>query len=167
MLLLTERSQSTQCISVCCILGCVAHADPCSPPKTPTTGMWASKLDHEAMEEGGLVWWITFSCTSYRPGEEMAPRSTMGRRRFKTDALGDVLLGKLGSCHSCGCYFDNVTPTYTFLLSKYTTSWLRCFLISVASFQQGNRPDTAKTVQQHDGFKELTRPLHFPDLNTQ
>ena len=31
----------------------------------------------------------------------------MGRSRLRQcDALGSVLLGNLGSCHPCGCYFD-------------------------------------------------------------
>lgn len=32
-----------------------AHADSCPQTKAPTMGMWASKLNHGAMEEGGLV----------------------------------------------------------------------------------------------------------------
>ena len=27
-------------------------------------------------------------------------------RQKQWDALGNVLLGNLGSCHPCGCYFD-------------------------------------------------------------
>lgn len=32
--------------------------DPCLLPKTLTMGTWAPELDHVAMEEGVLVWWI-------------------------------------------------------------------------------------------------------------
>ena len=32
-----------------------AHADPCPLPKAPTMGMWASELDHGAMEEESWV----------------------------------------------------------------------------------------------------------------
>lgn len=42
-----------------------AHADQCTPLKASTMSMWASELDHEATEEVGPVWWITFSFISY------------------------------------------------------------------------------------------------------
>lgn len=31
----------------------------CTPAKAPMMGIWASKLDHAGMEEGGMVWWAT------------------------------------------------------------------------------------------------------------
>lgn len=54
MLVLIERCKNTQSIEVCSIWGCVAQ----------TMGTWASEMDHRAMEEGGLLRWITFSCIS-------------------------------------------------------------------------------------------------------
>ena len=73
MLVLLDRCQNTQCIAVCCVWGCIATDQsgcqcwpltsvPCE--EEPTMGTWASELDHRAMEEGGLVWWMTFSFTS-------------------------------------------------------------------------------------------------------
>lgn len=38
-----------------------AHADRCHLPNVTTVDMWASELDHRAMEGGHLVWWITLS----------------------------------------------------------------------------------------------------------
>lgn len=62
---------------------------------------WALQLDHRAMEEGGLVWWITLSfrscaylgaCASLtRKRDE---ECNIGRRQC--DPLGNVLLGTLG-----------------------------------------------------------------------
>ncbi|XP_051512984.1 uncharacterized protein LOC127417191 isoform X2 [Myxocyprinus asiaticus] len=41
------------------------------------------------------------------PGEEMAAGCTMGRRQAGGGSVMlNVLLGNLGSWHSCGCYFD-------------------------------------------------------------
>ncbi len=86
-------------------MGQGAHADPCPLPKAATVGTWASELDHGAMEECGLVWCITFSFTSLGwPGACCLPGEsgcTMGKRQAGegSDALGDVLLGNLGSCH--------------------------------------------------------------------
>ena len=82
--------------------------------KVPTMGMWASELDLRAMEEGNLVWWITFSFTSRGwPGTcALLTWGTHGTRMhdrkkaslwMQCDALGNVLLGNLGSCHPCGC----------------------------------------------------------------
>ena len=67
------------------------------------------------MEEDGLIWWITFSFTSHGACVSLilGKRSTRmhyGKKaswQRQCDALGNVLLGNLGSCHSpCGCYFD-------------------------------------------------------------
>ncbi len=70
-----------------------------------------------SLEEGGLVWWITISfilggwlcaCTSLTWGThgtkmQYSKKASLWRQ---CDALGNVLLGNLGSCHPCGCYFD-------------------------------------------------------------
>ncbi|KAK3553071.1 hypothetical protein QTP86_031172 [Hemibagrus guttatus] len=40
------------------------------------------------------------------PGEHVASGCTMGSRRRQCHALGNVMLGNLGSCHPCGYYFD-------------------------------------------------------------
>ena len=37
-----------------------AQADPHPSSKALTMGMWAPELDHRAMEEGDLVWWVFF-----------------------------------------------------------------------------------------------------------
>lgn len=42
----------------------VAQADLCSLPKAATTGLWASELDHRAVDDG-LVWWVMFSVPSH------------------------------------------------------------------------------------------------------
>ena len=61
ILVLTERCPNTHCIAICCIQGCIAAEQsecPCWPLSTDenaTMGTWASKLDHGAMEEGGLI----------------------------------------------------------------------------------------------------------------
>lgn len=68
-------------------------------------GTWTSQLDHKAMEEGGLVRWLRFSFTSYglltwrTPGNRMNYWKKLSRKQY--DALR-----KVGSCYSCGSYFD-------------------------------------------------------------
>ena len=48
MLAITDRCQNTQCIAACW------------PLSNATISMWTSELNHWAMEEGVLVWCITF-----------------------------------------------------------------------------------------------------------
>ncbi len=144
-----------------------------------TYSMWTSKLDHVAMEEGCLDWGIAFS---FRSGgwllgesvcrlseEDMAAGCTgkkAGRRR-QCYALGNVLLGDLGSWHSCGCYFD------TYHLPKHCcrprtpfhgsgVPWRQCPLSAECTCH------TAKTVQEwfeeHDNeFKVLLWPPNSPE----
>ncbi len=114
-------------------MGQGAHADPCQLPKAATVGTWASELDHGAMEECGLVWCITFSFTSLGwPGACCLPGEsgcTMGKRQAGegSDALGDVLLGNLGSCH---VHVDATLTCSTYL------KWKQYFLVAVASFSR-------------------------------
>ena len=82
---------------------------PCPLPKVPTLGTWASELDHRAMEEWGLVWWIMLSFTSggwlgacaLLTWGTPVTRMHYGKRASwwrQCDALGKVLLGNLESC---------------------------------------------------------------------
>lgn len=58
-----------------------AHADPCHCEKAPTM---KNEVDHGAMEERDLVWWVTFYlhhvnsrvCVHHLPGGEMLPGCT-------------------------------------------------------------------------------------------
>ena len=121
MLVLIERCQHTHCTTVCCVWGCIAtdkSGCPCSSSlKAPTMDTCASELDHRAMKEGSLVWRITFSFTS--PGWlgrcALLTWGTQGsgmhygkKARWwrQCNALGNVVVGNFGSCHSCGCNFD-------------------------------------------------------------
>ena len=85
-----------------CIWGCMAvdqSGCPCwprPPLKSPIMSMWASELDHWAMEEDGLVWWIPFSFKScgwlgafalLTWEEHMAPGCNMGRWLADGDSL--------------------------------------------------------------------------------
>ena len=123
VVVLIERCQNTKCIAVCCIWGCIAANQsgcPCwhlSTAESTTMIMWASELGHGAMEEGGLVWYIMFSftsrgwpgvCASHTWGTHGTRMhyGKKGGRRSQCDALGNILLGNLGSCHLCGCYSD-------------------------------------------------------------
>ncbi len=124
MLVLVERFQNTQCIAVCCVWGCIA-ADQSGCPCWPLSTVESANSRHVSIRtgpqrngrSGGLVWWIAFSFTSRGwPGAcaSLAWRTHGTRkhyrkkasRRRQRDALRNVLLGNLGSCHPCGCYFD-------------------------------------------------------------
>ncbi|KAK3564521.1 hypothetical protein QTP86_022875, partial [Hemibagrus guttatus] len=75
-----------------------------------------------------------------------------GKLRRQSHALGNVLLGILGSCHPCGCYDD------TYHLPKHCCRPCTPF--------HGN----AKTVQEwfdehNNEFEVLTWPPNSPDLN--
>lgn len=66
MLTMMERYQNTQCISVCCVWSCVAANQSGCPSwalyttKSTYNGHWSSEMEHKIMEEGGLVWQVTF-----------------------------------------------------------------------------------------------------------
>lgn len=66
MLVLKEKAwehtvhSSLHCMGLCRQTGHSDHTDPSPQPNVPIVGIWASELDHRKMEEGSLVWWITF-----------------------------------------------------------------------------------------------------------
>lgn len=50
------RYQHLQCITACCVWGCIeTHADLCPLLNAPTMAMCLSELDHGAMEEGDMI----------------------------------------------------------------------------------------------------------------
>ena len=80
---------------------------------------WAHEHQKLTMDQWktGLVWWITFSFASSGwpgvyaslPWGTHAIRMHYGEkasRQRQCDALDNVLLGNLGSCHPWWCYFD-------------------------------------------------------------
>ena len=132
------------------------------------------------MEEGSLVWWLTFSFTSPgRPdacalltqgthGTRMNYRKMASRQR-QCDALGNVLLENLGSCHPCGCYSD------TYHLPKYCCRPCTPFHgnnippIAVASLSRIMRHKAKMTqewFEEHNNeFEVMTWPPNSPDLS--
>lgn len=62
------------------VWGCVVadHIYPYQQPKSPTISVWASELDHEALEKGGLIFWIALW---------MAECVSLIRARDGTDAV--------------------------------------------------------------------------------
>ena len=120
MLALIERCQNTQCIAVCCVWGCRA-ADQSGCPCWPLsivestnngqlsirTGPWSNGrrwpglMNHVffyIMSMAGLLTWGT-------NGTRMHYEKKTNQQK-QCDALGNVLLGNLGSCHPYGCYSD-------------------------------------------------------------
>ena len=88
-------------------------------------------------------------------------------QRRQCDALGNVLLGNLGCCHPCGCYFD------TYHLPKHCC---RPFMGTVfhdgcGLFQHDNALcHKAKMVQEwfgehNNNFEALTWLSNSPDLS--
>lgn len=73
------------------------------------------------------------SLTRHRDG----PRIYYGKKAsWQCYALGNVLIEKFGSCHSCGCYFDIYhLPKLSFWI-KNTPSWERYFLMADASLSR-------------------------------
>lgn len=86
------------------------------------------------------------------------------------DALGNVLLGNLGSWHSCGCYFD------TYQLPKHSCrgedsllangiswwQWILSRIMSPTTVQRLFRNSLRKMTE----FKVLPWPPNSPDVNT-
>ena len=108
-------------------------------------GLWASELDHGAMEEVGPVWCFTLSFTSRgRPGACVlltwgthGTGCTMGRRHAggrQCDALGNVLLGlvlpySLMAVASFSRITHHATKQKWFRNGlRSTTTTLRCWL---------------------------------------
>jgi len=90
-------------------------------------------------------------------------------RRRQCDALGNVLLGNLGSCHSCGCYFDT---THLNIVADHTHPFMETvFPGGCGLFQQDNAfCHKAKMVQEwfeehNNEFEVLTWPPNSPDLS--
>ncbi|KAK3543439.1 hypothetical protein QTP70_020917, partial [Hemibagrus guttatus] len=90
---------------------------------------------------------------------------------WRRQCLGNVLLGNLGSCHPCGCYFD---PYH--LPKRCYRPCLPPFMETVfpdgcGLFQQDNAPcHKAKMLQEwfdehNNEFEVLTWPPNSPDLN--
>ena len=133
-----------------------AYSYPCQPLKALSMGTWASELDHGAMEEGGLVWWIMFSFTSCGwPGvcvsltwETHGTRKHYGKKASRQIwCFGQC--SDLGSCYPCGCYFD------MYHLPKHC-----CRLCT--PFHVSNIPWWL--VPQSKSYEVLTWPPNFPDL---
>ena len=106
---LIERCQNTQCITVCCVWGCIA-ADLSGCPCWPLSTTQSTNNGHVSIRTGpqsnerkwpGLMNHF-FSSTSC--GWLGACASKKASRLRHCDALG--MLGNLGSFHPCGCYFD-------------------------------------------------------------
>ena len=85
--------QNTQCITVCCVSGCIAADQSGSPcwPLSDSCSFFTSR--GWAGASASLIWGTHGTRIHY--GKEPSQ-----------DALSNVLLRNLGSCHPCGCYFD-------------------------------------------------------------
>ena len=123
MLVLIERCQNTQCITVCCVWGCIA-TDQSECPCWPLSTAKSANNGHISIRTGpqsnarkwpGLISHIFFymtwmtGCVCHIPGGTHGTKMYCGRKASRwrlCDALGNVLLGNLGFCHPCGCYFD-------------------------------------------------------------
>ena len=132
------------------------------------------------MEEGGLVWWITFSFTSHGwlvhvcrlPGEHVAPEYTMGRRQA---GGGSVMVWAVFCWETFGpAIHVDVTltcTTYLSIVADHEHPFMEMvFPDGCGLFQQDNAPCLKATVVQewfekHDKFEVLTWPPNSPDLN--
>ena len=131
MLAVIERCQTTQGITACCLWGCVA-ADQLECPDSPLMGLrscrpvtvprlapvqcllWACGRRNWTLEQWEKVAWSDESRfllqhvagqVRVRDGSRMhcGKKASWWRQ---CDALGNILLGNLGSWHSRGCYLD-------------------------------------------------------------
>ena len=123
MLVLIERCQNTQCIVVCCSWGCIV-ADQSGCPCWPLSITESGSNGHVSIRTGSwsngrgwpglmnhvffyITWMARCVCISYLGNtwyQELHYRKKASWQR-QCDALADVLLGNLGSCHPCGCYY--------------------------------------------------------------
>lgn len=76
---------------------------------------WPDKLyfllhDLESGGTGGRKWFSDLESQGHLRREHMAPGCIIGKKKTsqhrQCDGSGNVLLGILGFCHPCGCYFD-------------------------------------------------------------
>ncbi len=105
---------------------------------------WIRESQNEAMEEGCLVWWITFSfrsggwlCVHCLPEEEMVEACTMGRRH----ASGGSVMFWAVFCWKTlvpGFHTDVTLARLPELLLQitYILSWQWCFLMAVIFFSR-------------------------------
>lgn len=106
-----------QYISAWFIWGCIA-ADwlqfscwPLSTPKCICSGHWTSQLDHGAVREGDLVWWMTFSFTSCLGMCASRPCGWVGTRRFyckKASWRGNVVFWAVFCCKNLEFWYSHV-----------------------------------------------------------
>lgn len=82
------------------------------------------------------------------PGEEMAE----GCRQMQSYALGNFLLGKLGSWHSSGCYFDMYYPPKNCCRQRTWYTMAMVLPDGCGFFQQDNAPCHTATIVQ-DGLR--------------
>ena len=104
------------------------------------------------------ITWMS-GCVRCLPGEHMAPKCTKKISWWtQCDALGNVLLGNLGSCHQCSMLLWHVPPTWALLQTTCTLSWKRYSLMAVASF---SRIMLRATKQQwfRNGLRSTTTSL--------
>ena len=148
MLVLIERCQNIQCITVCCVWGCIAADQsgcPCWPPKIKqwahahqnwTSVQWkkvACLMNNFSLTSRG---WQVASLTWGTHGIRMH-YGKKARRRRQCNALDNVLLGNLESCGPCGGDSDmSHLPTSALLQTMNTLSWKQYSLMSVASFSR-------------------------------
>ncbi|KAL0181699.1 hypothetical protein M9458_024105, partial [Cirrhinus mrigala] len=83
-------------------------------------------------------------------------------QRRQCDALGNIQLGILGSCHPCGCYFD--TTTYLSIVADYAQPFMKTGFPHGCAFLH-----KAKMVQEwfeeHNEIEVLIWPKISLDLN--
>ena len=121
-------------------------------------GTWASELDHRAMEEGGLIWWIMFSFTSHGWSCVSLTWGTHGTRvhywkkaswRRQCDALGNVMLGS-----AIHVDVSLTRTTYLSIIAHHVHPFMdSVFPDGCGLFQQDNVPCHKAKIAQ-DWFEE-------------
>lgn len=93
---------------------------------------WSSRTSH--------VFFYIMWMDGYQYGKQAS-------RQRQYDAPDNVLLGKLGSWHSCWCYFDTyLLPKHCSRQNTLSPSWQQYSLLAVASFRRIIRPATLQKL---------------------
>jgi len=171
MLVLIERCQNTQCISLL-RMELHRHRPVRVPMLTPVhrrkSQQWTREHQNWTTEQWKKLAWSDESrfllhhvdgrvCVRRLPGEHMAPGCTMGRRQA---GGGSVMLWAMFCWETLGpAIHVDVTLTRTTYLSivetMYTLSWKRYSLVAVASFSRIMHPAT-KQKWFRNGLRSTT-----------
>lgn len=126
-----DRQLSGHILYHSCVWGYVAaewsecgHAEPCPLPEVPTMGTWVLKLDHGAVEEGGLIWqimWWLCVCVLYLGKKWHQEATGKGEKLEQCDAPESCVLTKGTSQRVQG-----VTLASRFHPSQWDREYMEC-----------------------------------------